>query len=69
MLDKVIITRNVTFNENILYSSKAREQLDGHSVVKACSIVELIEEEEVWDASLILDNLDIWNIALLKRNT
>jgi hypothetical protein len=47
VLDRVIVTRNVTFNENILYSSKAREQLDGHSVVEACSMVELIEEEEV----------------------
>jgi hypothetical protein len=32
-------------------------------------MVKLIEEEEVQDASLILDNLNIWNIALSKRNT
>jgi hypothetical protein len=32
VLDKVIVTRNVVFDENILYSSKAREQLDGYSV-------------------------------------
>jgi hypothetical protein len=66
ILDKVIITRNVTFNENILYSLKACEQLDGHLVIKAYSMVELIEEEEVQDAGLILDNLNIWNIALLE---
>ena len=47
MLDKVIVTRNVVFDENILYSSKAREQLDGHSVAQARQIVEAIEEEEV----------------------
>jgi hypothetical protein len=69
VLDRVIVTRNVTFNENILYSSKAREQLDGHSVAEARSMVELIEEEEVRDAGSILDNLDIWNIALSERNT
>jgi hypothetical protein len=47
ILDRVIVTRNVTFNKNILYSSKAREQLDSYSIAKACSMVELIEEEEV----------------------
>jgi hypothetical protein len=32
MLDKVIVTRNVVFDKNILYSLKAKEQLDGHLV-------------------------------------
>jgi hypothetical protein len=32
VLDKVIVTRNVIFNENILYSLKAKEQLDGYLV-------------------------------------
>ena len=66
VLDKVIVTRNVTFDENILYSSKAHEQLDGHSVAEARSVVELIEEEKVRDAGLILDNMGIWNIELLE---
>jgi hypothetical protein len=35
VLDKVIVTRNVTFDKNILYSSKAHEQLDSHLIVKA----------------------------------
>jgi hypothetical protein len=69
VLDKVIVTRNVTFDENILYSSKAHEQLDGHSVAEARSVVELIEEEEVRDAGSILDNMGIWNIELSERNT
>jgi hypothetical protein len=47
ILDKVIIIRNVTFDKNILYSLKAYKQLDNHLIVKACSIIELIEEEEV----------------------
>jgi hypothetical protein len=45
---------------------KAYKQLNSHSVIKACNIIELIEEEEVQDISSILDNLDIWNIALLE---
>jgi hypothetical protein len=69
VLDKVIVTRNVTFDENILYSSKAREQLDGHSVAEARSLVELIEEEEVRDAGSILDNMGLWNMELSERNT
>jgi hypothetical protein len=32
VLDKVIVTKNVMFDKNILYSSKAKEQLDGHLV-------------------------------------
>ena len=68
VLDKVIITRNVIFDKNILYSLKAHEQLDGYSVVKARNVVKLIEEEEVWDARSILDNIGIWNIELLERN-
>jgi hypothetical protein len=47
VLDKVIVTRNVIFDENILYSSKAKEQLDGHSVAQARQIVKAIKEEEV----------------------
>ena len=68
MLDKVIVTKNVTFDKNILYSLKAHEQLDGHLVVKARNVVKLIEKEEVRDAGLILDNIGIWNIELLERN-
>jgi hypothetical protein len=59
VLDKVIVTRNVTFDENILYSLKAHEQLDGHLIVKARSVVKLIEKEEVRDARSILDNIGI----------
>jgi hypothetical protein len=59
VLDKVIIIRNVTFNENILYSLKAYKQLDSYLVIKACSIIKLIKEEEVQDINLILDNLNI----------
>jgi hypothetical protein len=68
VLDRVIVTRNVTFNEDILYSLKAREQLDGHSIAKARNVVKLIEEDEVRDAGSILDNMGLWNMELLKRN-
>jgi hypothetical protein len=35
MLGKVIVTRNVIFDKNILYSLKDKEQLDGYLVIKA----------------------------------
>jgi hypothetical protein len=35
VLDKVIVTRNVTFDENILYFLKAHEQLDSHLIAEA----------------------------------
>ena len=67
VLDKVIVTRNVVFDENILYSSKAKEQLDGHSVAQARQIVEAIEEEEVQDAGSVLENIGIWNVEMPER--
>jgi hypothetical protein len=47
VLSKVIITRNVIFNKNILYFLKDKKQLDGHLIIKARHIVKAIKEEEI----------------------
>jgi ribosomal protein L22 len=59
VLDKVIASRNVVFDENILYSSSAQEQLTGQSVADARNVIELIKEKEVRDARSILDNMNL----------
>jgi hypothetical protein len=68
VLDRVIVTRNMVFDENILYSSSAQEQLTGQSVADARSVVKLIEKKEVRDAGLILENMKLWNTELSERN-
>jgi hypothetical protein len=59
VLDRVIVTRNMVFNENILYSLSAQEQLTGQLVIDARSVVKLIEKKEVRDAGLILENMKL----------
>jgi hypothetical protein len=55
VLNKVIITRNIIFNENILYK-KNREHTKGHNTEIAKDIVELLLENEIQDTKLIFEN-------------
>ena len=56
MLDRVIVTRNMTFNKNILYSA-AREQEEGHLIAIIRDIIELIKEDIIQDARFIFKNI------------
>lgn len=68
VLERVIITRNVTFDENIVYSSNAQEHPNGHSVAEAREIADLIKEDEIRDAGSVLDNLGLWSFEPEERN-
>jgi hypothetical protein len=46
VLNKVIITRNIIFNENILYK-KDREYTKGYSIEIIKNIVELLLENKI----------------------
>ena len=46
MLDRVIITRNVVFNENILYE-KEHENTEGHYIEIIKEIVKLLLEDKI----------------------
>ena len=67
VLDRVIITRNVIFDEDILYD-KACEQLEGQPIEIAREVVELIEEDKIQDARSIFENIRLWNNDLLERS-
>jgi len=46
VLDRVIVTRNVVFNENILYE-KERENIEGYYIEIVKEIVKLLLEDEI----------------------
>ena len=66
MLDKVIITRNIIFDENILYE-KDRERTKGHSTEIAKDVVELLLEDEIQDAESIFENKGLWYDGSLEQ--
>jgi hypothetical protein len=47
MLSKVIVTRNVIFDKNILYSLKDKKHLNSYLIIKARYIVKAIKEEKI----------------------
>jgi hypothetical protein len=47
MLNKVIITKNVIFNKNILYSLKDKKQLNSYLIIKARYNIKAIKKEEI----------------------
>ena len=55
VLNKVIITRNIIFNENILYK-KNYKRTKGHSIEIAKNIIELFLENKIQDTKLIFKN-------------
>ena len=67
MLDRVIVTRNVVFDENILYE-KERENTEGHRMEIAKEIVELLLEDEIQDAESIFENKGLWYESSLEQN-
>jgi hypothetical protein len=66
ILDKVIITCNVIFNENILYK-KDRKYTKGHSIEIAKDIVELLLEDEIQDTESIFKNKGLWYNGSLEQ--
>jgi hypothetical protein len=67
-LDRVIITRNVTFDEDILYIPD-QEKAEGQPLKIIQDIVEMIEMDiEYQDAGSILENLEMWDTELVEQN-
>jgi hypothetical protein len=67
-LDRVIITRNVTFDEDILYAPE-QEKAEGQPLKIIQDIVEMIEMDiEYQDAGSILENLELWDTELVEQN-
>ena len=58
ILKRVIITRNVTFNEEVRYS-KELEGKEGQPIPIARDVVELIEEDEIQDAGSLIEHLGL----------
>jgi hypothetical protein len=66
VLDRVIITRNVQFDEDILYTPD-QEKAVGQPLKIIQEIVEMIEIDiEYQDARSILENLELWDTELIK---
>jgi hypothetical protein len=66
VLGRVIITRNVTFDEGTFYR-KEQEKEEGQPLSVVQQLVELIEEDEVQDAESILENIGLWDDNLPER--
>ena len=65
MLDRVIVTRNMVFNENILYE-KERENTEGYRIEIVKEIVKLLLEDEIQDTKLIFENKGLWYESSLE---
>ena len=66
MLNRVIITRNVIFDENILYSV-TREQEEGQLIVIIRDVIKLNKEDEIQDTGLIFENVTLESEAYSER--
>ena len=55
MLDRVIVTRNMVFDENILYE-KERENTEGYYIEIIKEIVKLLLENKIQDTKSIFKN-------------
>jgi hypothetical protein len=55
VLDRVIVTRNIVFNENILYKKEC-ENTEGHYIEIIKEIIKLLLEDEIQDTKLIFEN-------------
>jgi hypothetical protein len=65
VLNRVIVTRNVVFDENILYE-KERENIEGHRIEIVKEIVELLLEDEIQDTESIFENKGLWYESSLE---
>jgi hypothetical protein len=66
VLNRVIITRNIVFDENILYE-KERENTDGYYIEIVKEIIELLLEDEIQDTKSIFENRGLWYESSLER--
>jgi hypothetical protein len=55
VLNRVIVTHNIVFNENILYE-KERENTEGHRIEITKEIVKLLLEDKIQDTKSIFEN-------------
>jgi hypothetical protein len=65
VLDQVIVTRNVVFDENIFYE-KERENTEGYRIEIAKEIVKLLLEDEIQDTESIFENKGLWYESSLE---
>ena len=66
ILRRVIISRNITFNENVFFNLVKHEKQAGQLISKVKDVIKAIEKDEIQDVELILKEIGLFNTNLIK---